>query len=98
MAKSSKKSAKKTAKKSAKTAATSGQDMRRHIVARAAADPAFRRKLFADPAKVFGGRLTATDKAAIERMKKMMPALDGIVSSLAGEVLCGGGGGCGGLA
>lgn len=98
MAKSSKKSAKKTAKKSAKTAATSGQDLRRHIVARAAADPAFRRKLFADPAKVFGGRLTATDKAAIERMKKMMPALDGIVSSLAGEVLCGGGGGCGGLA
>lgn len=98
MAKSSKKSAKKTAKKSAKTTATSGQDMRRHIVARAAADPAFRRKLFADPAKVFGGRLTATDKAAIERMKKMMPALDGIVSSLAGEVLCGGGGGCGGLA
>lgn len=101
MAKSSKKSARKTAKKSAKksaTAASSGQDMRRHIVARAAADPAFRRKLFADPAKVFGGRLTATDKAAVERMKKMMPALDGIVSSLAGEVLCGGGGGCGGLA
>jgi hypothetical protein len=98
MAKSSKKSAKKTAKKSAKTVATSGQDMRRHIVARAAADPAFRKKLFADPAKVFGGRLTATDKAAVERMKKMMPALDGIVSSLAGEVLCGGGGGCGGLA
>ncbi len=47
---------------------------------------------------MFGGRLTASDKAAVERMKRMMPALEGIVSSLAGEVLCGGGGGCGGLA
>ena len=85
-------------KKAAKKAKPSGSDLRRQIVARAAADPAFRRKLFADPATVFGGRLTASDKAAVERMKKMMPALEGIVSSLAGEVLCGGGGGCGGLA
>lgn len=32
------------------------------------------------------------------RLRKMLPALDDIVTSLAGEVLCGGGGGCGGLA
>jgi hypothetical protein len=89
---------KKVAKKTAKKAATGGSDLRRHIVARAAADPAFRRKLFADPATVFGGRLTASDKAAVERMKKMLPALEGIIGGLAGEVLCGGGGGCGGLA
>jgi hypothetical protein len=98
MAKSSKKAPRKTAKKTATRAAGGGPDLRRHIVARAAADPAFRRRLFADPAAVFGGRLTASDKAAVERMKRMMPALEGIVSSLAGEVLCGGGGGCGGLA
>jgi hypothetical protein len=97
MAKSSKKAPRKTAKKTATRAAAGGSDLRRHI-ARAAADPAFRRRLFADPAAVFGGRLTASDKAAVERMKRMMPALEGIVSSLAGEVLCGGGGGCGGLA
>jgi hypothetical protein len=85
-------------KKATKKAALVGPDLRRQIVARAAADPAFRKKLFADPATVFGARLTASDKAAVERMKKMIPALEGIVSSLAGEVLCGGGGGCGGLA
>ncbi len=90
--------AKSSRKKAAKKAATGGQDLRRQIVARAAADPAFRRRLFADPAKVFGGRLTASDKAAIERMKQMMPALDGLIGHLAGNVLCGGGGGCGGLA
>ena len=95
MAKSSKKSASK--KTAARSTAPRG-DLRRHIVARAAADPAFRRRLFANPEQVFGGRLTAGDRAALERMKKMLPALEGIVSSLAGEVLCGGGGGCGGLA
>jgi hypothetical protein len=95
MAKSSKK---KAGKKSAKKAAKGGQDLRRHIVARAAADPAFRRRLFANPEAVFGGRLTASDKAAMERMKEMMPALDGLIGHLAGNVLCGGGGGCGGLA
>ena len=79
MAKSSKKAPRKTAKKTATRAAGGGSDLRRHIVARAAADPAFRRRLFADPAAVFGGRLTASDKAAVERMKRMMPALEGIV-------------------
>ena len=78
--------------------ATSKKDVRRDIVARAIVDPAFRRKMLADPEKVIAGKLTATDRAALERMKKMLPALDDIVSSLAGEVLCGGGGGCGGLA
>lgn len=80
-------------------AATGGpDDLRRHIVARAVVDPAFRRRLFTTPEAVFGHKLQPSDAAALERIKKMVPALDDIVSSLAGEVLCGGGGGCGGLA
>jgi hypothetical protein len=47
---------------------------------------------------VFGETLSEADTAALKRIKKMIPALDDIVTSLAGEVLCGGGGGCGGLA
>lgn len=73
-------------------------DTRREIVARAIVDPAFRKKLFAKPEEVFGETLNEADKAALARIKKMLPALDDIVTSLAGEVLCGGGGGCGGLA
>jgi hypothetical protein len=42
--------------------------------------------------------LSETDMAALQRMRKMLPAMDDLISSLAGEVLCGGGGGCGGLA
>ena len=73
------------------------QDLRRQIVARAIVDPSFRRRLQRTPEKVFGvSRLTKADQAALERIKKLLPALDDIVSSLAGEVLCGGGGGgCG---
>jgi hypothetical protein len=74
------------------------KDLRRQIVAKAVVDPAFRRRLLSKPEDVFGGRLSAADRAALQRIKKMLPALDDIVSSLAGEVLCGGGGGCGGLA
>lgn len=74
------------------------KDLRRQIVAKAVVDPAFRRRLLSKPEDVFGGRLSASDRAALQRIKKMLPALDDIVSSLAGEVLCGGGGGCGGLA
>jgi hypothetical protein len=73
-------------------------DLRRKIVARAVIDPAFRKRLLTKPESVFEAQLTDLDKAAVERIKKMLPALDDIVTSLAGEVLCGGGGGCGGLA
>ena len=74
------------------------QDLRKQIISKAIADPAFRRRLFQSPEDVFQGRLTKSDAAALERLRKFLPALDDIVSSLAGEVLCGGGGGCGGLA
>lgn len=74
------------------------EDVRRRILARAVVDPAFRKKLLDTPEKVFEGPITAADRAALARIKKMLPALDDIVTSLAGEVLCGGGGGCGGLA
>jgi hypothetical protein len=72
--------------------------MRRQILSRAVVDPEFRRRLFRNPEEVFEGRLSKADAAALERMKVTLPALDDIVTSLAGEVLCGGGGGCGGLA
>lgn len=73
-------------------------DVRRQIVARAIVDPRFRKQLFTAPEKVFGEPLTAADTAALERIRKFLPSLDDIVTHLAGEVLCGGGGGCGGLA
>ena len=72
------------------------KDLRAEIVAKAIANPAFRKKLFATPELVFGGKLTAADRAALVRMKRFIPALNDIVASLAGEVLCGGGG-CPGL-
>jgi hypothetical protein len=73
-------------------------DLRKAILAKALVDPRFRKKLFAAPEDVFGGKLTAQDRAALDRIKKMLPSIDDIVTHLAGEVLCGGGGGCGGLA
>lgn len=73
-------------------------DLRKQILARAVIDPAFRERLFDDPRSVFEGEFTAADSAAVDRMRRFLPALDDIVTSLAGEVLCGGGGGCGGLA
>jgi hypothetical protein len=76
---------------------SASQNLRAEIVAKAIANPAFRKKLFAKPEEVFGGKLTKADEAALERMKRFLPALSDIVGSLAGEVLCGGGG-CGGLA
>ncbi len=89
-------------KKTSKSKATKvkkAEDLRREIVSRAIVDPAFRRKLLKKPEEVFGvRRLTKADKEGLERIKKFLPALDDMVSSLAGEVLCGGGGGCGGLA
>lgn len=80
------------------TKKNSTRDLRKQIVAKAVVDPAFRRRLFRSPKDVFEGEFTKADAAAIERLKKFLPALDDIITSLAGEVLCGGGGGCGGLA
>ena len=77
---------------------SSSSDLRKQIIAKAMVDPAFRRKLFDAPEKIFGETPSKPDLAALARMKKMLPAMDDIVTSLAGEVLCGGGGGCGGLA
>jgi hypothetical protein len=79
-------------------AGESNPDLRKHLVAKAMVDPAFRTKLFEAPHEVFGHPPTETDLAGLQRLKRMLPALDDIVTSLAGEVLCGGGGGCGGLA
>ncbi len=80
------------------TAATRGTDLRRHIIGRAIVDPEFRKRLFSRPEEVFQGKLSEADTAALARLKVTLPAFDDIVTSLAGEVLCGGGGGCGGLA
>lgn len=75
------------------------KDARAEVIARAIADPAFRRKLFSDPETAFGAKLTAADRAGLEKIKKFLPALTDLVNSLAGEILCGGpkggGGGCG---
>jgi hypothetical protein len=73
-------------------------DLRRQIVAKAIVDPKFRKQLFTSPEKVFGEPVSKADAAALERIRKFLPSLDDIVTHLAGEVLCGGGGGCGGLA
>lgn len=74
-------------------------DTRKQALARAIVDPLFRKTLLEDPEEVFGrGELSEEDRAAIERLKKTLPALDDLVGSLAGEILCGGGGGCPGLA
>lgn len=72
-------------------------DARKQALARAIVDPAFRKKLLSDPQSVFGD-VTKADIEAIDRLKKTLPALDDLVGSLAGEILCGGGGGCPGLA
>jgi hypothetical protein len=90
--------AKKAARRGGAQGSRARADLRRHIVARAIVDPAFRRRLFNKPHEVFGSTLQRGDSEALERIKKMIPALEDIVTSLAGEVLCGGGGGCGGLA
>lgn len=74
------------------------KDMRKEIISRAVVDPAFRKKLFAKPEEIFGAKLTIEDKASIERIKRLLPAVDALVNGLAGEILCGGGGGGCGLA
>jgi hypothetical protein len=77
---------------------TEENDLRKQIVAKAIVDPEFRQRLLTAPHEVFGEQLSDEDLAGVERIKKFLPALEDITSSLAGEVLCGGGGGCGGLA
>ncbi|HHT9135269.1 MAG TPA: hypothetical protein ACFYD2_10235 [Candidatus Avalokitesvara rifleensis] len=76
----------------------SSKDLRKNILAKAIVDPRFRQKLFKSPEVVFGGKLSKVDLAALERIKKFLPSVDDLVTGLAGEILCGGGGGCGGLA
>lgn len=73
-------------------------DLRKAIIAKAVVDPSFRKKLFTKPEEIFGRKLTKTDIQGLERVKKFLPSLDNLLNNLAGEVLCGGGGGCGGLA
>lgn len=75
----------------------SSKNVRKQIIAKAIVDPAFRQKLFTAPETVFKGKLTKGDQAALAHMKLAFPAMDTMITSLAGEVLCGGGG-CGGLA
>ena len=73
-----------------------GKDARAEILAKAIVDPAFRKKLFANPEAVFGAKLTKDDLAGLEKIKRFLPALTDLVHGLAGEILCGGpGGGCG---
>ena len=75
------------------------EDKRKQIIARAIVDPEFRIALFSEPEKVFKVKqMSKEDVLALQRIRKMLPAMDDLVSSLAGEILCGGGGGCGGLA
>ncbi len=74
-------------------------DKRKQIIARAIIDPEFRQQLFSNPEEVFKvKKLNEEDVAALSRIRKMLPAMDDIVSAMAGDILCGGGGGCGGLA
>ena len=73
------------------------KDARRQVIARAIVDPEFRARLQRDPESVLG-KLTAEDRVGLGRAMKFFPALDEMVGHLAGEVLCGGGGGCPGLA
>jgi hypothetical protein len=72
------------------------KDARAEVIAKALVDPAFRKKLFANPEAAFGAKLTSADRAGLERIKRMLPAFSDLLHSLAGEILCGGsgGGGC----
>ena len=73
-----------------------GTQQKKEIIARALIDPAFRRTLLARPEKVFGKPLSKADALAVARFKKMVPHLSEIVGGLASDILCTGGGGCGG--
>lgn len=67
---------------------TQREEARRNIISRAVVDPAFREKLFRNPARVFGTRLTAEDRAALKRIQASLPLLDAQLTHLAGTILC----------
>ncbi len=73
-------------------------DKRREMVLRALADPKFRKELLENPEKVFGvEKLTKEDIQSLRMLKRVLPAIDGMVTGISDSILCGTGG-CGGLA
>lgn len=74
------------------------KNKRREMVLRAVVDPRFRKELLQNPEKVFGvKRLTREDKQSLDMIKRVLPALDGMIDGISDSILCGTGG-CGGLA
>jgi len=73
------------------------KDLRKELITKAIVDPRFRAKLLKDPQAILG-KVTGGDKVALENMRKSLPALNSIIDSLSSSLLCGGGGGCPGLA
>ena len=73
--------------------ADEGPKRKKEVIARALIDPAFRRVLFDTPERVLGTAVSAEDRQALEQMKKLIPHLGEVVSSLASNVLCNSGGG-----
>ena len=62
---------------------------------RALTDPAFRKTLETDPAKILGPRYTKADIESIQTVLRKAKLVEGRIESLAGELLCTTGGGCG---
>lgn len=78
--------------------AQKGTDKRREMILRAVVDPRFRRELLRNPKKVFGVKeLTTEDKQSLDMLKRILPAIDGMIDGISDSILCGTGG-CGGLA
>jgi hypothetical protein len=78
--------------------ARKGADKRREMILRAVADPKFRRELLRNPKNVFGVRsLTPKDIQSLAMLKRVLPAIDGMIDGISDSLLCGTGG-CGGLA
>lgn len=78
--------------------ARKGMDKRREMILRAVADPKFRRELLKNPKKVFGVKeLTPEDQQSLEMLRRVLPAIDGMIDGISDSLLCGTGG-CGGLA
>jgi hypothetical protein len=78
--------------------ARKGVNRRREMILRAVVDPKFRRELLRNPKKVFGVQeLTPEDKQSLDMLKRVLPAIDGMIDGISDSILCGTGG-CGGLA
>lgn len=78
--------------------AEKGMDRRREMILRAVVDPRFRKELLRNPKKVFGvTELTPEDKQSLDMLKRILPAIDGMIDGISDSILCGTGG-CGGLA